>query len=255
MEHLADTKLRNRVMPPPNPTAEPIRLEDPFALPAHLRKTLETLRPLLLKERFFESILRRPPIAEIVEELEAHLSACEIHAYHCTREPYPGFFEHHGLRLTDIKSHQAEFLVTHGHLFSTSQLSAVQRRWQAYFGSGGQAKSRNGRIWACLSRSLLRDPGVEGFFQYYGGEAIYKPLLMEPEIVAILASIGRPVVVEIAMAANQLKAYGPLAHTAISQYHKSVRPDAWAYTSEACCRVPIPPEKVIRVTPRTEFVV
>lgn len=234
-------------------TRKILRLEATQAIPAELLGRLESSRHLFERERFVENILREPVIADAVEELERYLALQWIHAYHCTKERHPGFFQSSGLRPTDVAQHQQEFLRDFGYLFTTDEVACLVSQWHDYFVREGQASLRQGRIWACLSRSLVKGPGTKDFVRLYGGEAVSMPFDSHPTIAPKLEQIGRPVVVEVAVLGGNLKAMYPMSTALLSQHHQTIRGDAHPFKSEAVWRQPVPPGDVIAVTPLSDF--
>lgn len=226
-----------------------LKLESPEALPSGLREALKQHQDLFLANAFVERVLEHPDVRAIGKELEAFLATQRIHAYHCTKEPEPEYFKANGLRLTEVAGHQAWFLERFGTRFTETQRQWLQSAWHQYFVEQGQAKLRNGRLWACLSRSLVSDDGCEPFFRYFGGEAISMVAGAHPAVAAILETIGRPVVVEIAVHGGQLKASYPMSYAVLSTYHRQLRADARPFESEARWPHPVPPSDVLAVTP------
>ena len=112
---------------------------------------------------------------------------------------------------------------------------------------------RNGHIWACLSRSLVKTSGTETFFRFFGGESIFMPLIKYSSIASKLESIGRPVVVEVALPGNVLKAEYEMSLAVLSRHHATIRPNAHPYESEARLRQAVPPEDILRVTLLSQF--
>jgi hypothetical protein len=230
-----------------------LKLEAPEALPSDLRAALVPHRDVFLANRFVDQVLEDRDVRAIGEELESFLAAQPIYAYHCTKEPEPGYFAANGLRLTDVEAHQAWFLERFGGRFTDTQRDWLRSAWHDYFVKQGQAKLRNNLIWACLTRSLVRDDGCEPFFDYFGGEAVSMVADARPDIASILKSIGRPVVVEVAVHGGRLRAGHPMSYAVLSRFHHALRGDAWLFESAAHWPQPVPPLDVLAVTPLEEF--
>jgi hypothetical protein len=230
-----------------------LKLESPDALPPGLRAALARHQGVFLANAFVEGALEHPDVRAIGEELESFLATQRIHAYHCTKEPEPGYFRGNGLRLTEVAAHQAWFLEHFGARFTETQRQWLHSAWHQYFVKHGQAKLRNGLLWACLSRSLVCDDGCQPFFRYFGGEAISMVADAHPEVLAILESIGRPVVVEIAVGGGRVKASYPMSYAVLSHYHRELRADARAFASEARWPHPVAPSDILAVTPLELF--
>jgi hypothetical protein len=232
-----------------------LRLESPDALPERLRQRLQPFASVLAATKYWESARKHPDIRQIEDELEVFLRFQTIQAYHCTREPAPGFFESHGLRLSDLKSHQDEFLTTYGQLFTSSELVEMQAAWNDYFHRGEMAHvGRNGMVWACLARTLVLSDGTTRFFDYFGGEAIYWPVKDSPTLAPKLRAMGRPVVVELAVPGQDFRTSQPLAWFVLSQFHQTLNKDAHLYTAEGRTLRAVRPDEILRVTPKDQFV-
>ena len=133
----------------------------------------------------------------------------------------------------------------------------MQREWDGYFHQNtGGAVGRNGLIWICLSRPGVSDDGTDKFFTFFGGEAIYWPLVdgRYPCIAEKLRTIGQPVVVELAVPAIDLHFFQPLARYVLSCHHKRLKPTVDRPEAEARLKRQVLPSEIIRVTPRANFV-
>lgn len=230
-----------------------LKLESPEALPTEFRRALAPYAGHFQETGFLEHVLRHQPVKSVAQELDQFLATQRIHAYHCTKEPEAGYFEQHGLRLTDVANHQAWFLEHFGHRFTADQVRWLREAWQQYFVRERQAELRNGLLFACLSRSLVANGGCDDFFQYFGGEAISMVAGVNPGVDQVLEAIGRPVVVEVALDGAALTARYPMSYAVLSSYHKQLRPDAAPYESEASWKGPVSAADVLQVTPRQDF--
>jgi hypothetical protein len=231
----------------------PLRLESPDALPVRFVSRLAMQEALFRECGSLEQVLEHSAVRAIADDLEAHLTQQRIHGYHCTKEPEPGYFAAQGLRPTDVGRHQDEFLAMFGARFTEAEVAEMKAAWHEYFVRSGQSRHRNGLVWVCLSRSLVKTSGTQAFYRYFGGEAIYMPFQEDSSVAAKLAAIGQPVVVEVSLPGDALKAGYPMAMAVLSQHHRSVRPNAQLYESEARLRQGVPATDVIRVTPLREF--
>ena len=205
-----------------------LRLESYAAIPPNFQQRLQLYDTVFKKFEFIDQVLAAPGMADLISDLEGFVRAQTVQAYHCTREPSPGFFEAHGLRLTNLSDHQAEFLESHGHHFTQAERETVEAEWDRQFHrKTGSSGVRNGLIWMCLSRPGVPHDGTDKFFTYFGGEAIYWPFVsgQHPTIAAKLQSIGQPVVVELAVPAKDLHCFQPLAHYVLSCHHKTLNPN------------------------------
>lgn len=230
-----------------------LKLEALEAIPEALRAALARQDNAFREHSFLENLLEHNEVRAIARDLEVALSDRRIHAYHCSKEPWPGYYQAHGLRLTDVAEHQQWFLTNFSDRFSPAQLARLKSLWHQYFVLEGQAMLRNGRLYACLSRSLVTDDGCSDFFEYFGGEAVSMVADADAEIAAVLSKIGNPVVVEIAVDGDLLKAGHPMSYAVLSQHHRRLRPDAYEYKSEANWKREVPPGDVLKVTPLSAF--
>jgi hypothetical protein len=226
---------------------KPIRLDDVGAMPAAFLARLMPLEHLFRQHEYIDSLMQDPRAGRLQYDLEDYLRTQPVRGYHCTREPMPGYFSNHGLRLTDIASHQAEFLSQWGHLFTDSEKEDMRRARNSYFVGTGQERARNGMLWFCLTECSARAYGTRVFFDYFGGEAVFMPLKDHPTVALKLGQIGTPVVVE---ARLQPGTTAPLrlALPLLSAYHRTVRPDAHVWEAETNIRRPVPPADVLAVS-------
>lgn len=231
----------------------PLRLESPDALPTEFVTRLSSHRHLFQQHEFLDTILENQSVRTIADDLEAYLKQQCIHAYHCTKEPSNGFFETRGLRPTDVRAHQAEFLAAFVDKFTADEVTEMKGAWENYFERHGQRGLRDGLVWACLSRSMVKSAGAKTFFRFFGGESIFMPLKLHSSIASKLEVIGHPVVVEVALPGNVLKDGYEMSLAVLSCYHAKIRPDAHPCESEARLRQAVPPEDIICVTPLNEF--
>lgn len=232
---------------------QPLSLDSPDALPTEFVARLISHQHLFLKHEFLDAVLENSSVRTIADDLNAYLKQRRIYGYHCTKEPSPGFFETRGLRLTDVQTHQAEFLAMFGDRFTANEVTEMKAAWEHYFEGAGQRKLRDGLVWACLSRSLVKTSGTETFFRFFGGESVFMPLKQHSSIATKLEAIGHPVVVEVALPGDVLKAGSEMSLAVLSRHHAKIRPDAHPCESEARSHQPVPPEDIIRVTPLREF--
>lgn len=234
--------------------SEALRVDDLTSIPTELSARLHDLRQLFESYPFVENLLSTPALNRLAMELDEHLRSHWIRAYHCTKEPSEGHFRVQGLRVTNIAQHQAEFVAQFGDRFTAAELSEMNTSWHNYFVKGRQRELRDGQLWACLTRNLILDDcGVDLFFSLYGGEAISMPFDDHPTITPKLRSIGRPVVVEVAVPGVNLCANYPMSTALLSRYHQTVRQDARIFDSEAMWRSAVAPEHVLSVTPLDSF--
>lgn len=228
---------------------EPVRLDDVAALPADILARLRVLDSVFQANEHIDSVAADSRVRPLVAELEDHLRRLPVRAYHCTREPMPGYFEREGLRLTDVQAHQQEFLSLFGDQFTLSELQEMQSAWQRYFVGTSQIQSRNGRLWFCLTKATARSDGTQVFFQHFGGEAIFMPLKRHPTVAAKLGTIGSPVIVEVRLTPGAPSPRLSLALPMLSAYHLTRRADACPWLAETFVQQPVAARDVLAVSP------
>ena len=209
---------------------------------------LECFESVFLRCVDVESLKEDQGLREVVDELEEYLRKQPICAYHCTREPAPGYFKQQGLRLTNLKAHQDEFLATFGHYFTASEVVELREAWDRHFVAGKQVKHREGMIWFCLTKETANSSGTDSFFKFFGGEAIFMPLKRHPTIADKLAKLGAPVVVSVRLLAGTSTPHRSLAMPLVSAYHRTLRPDAQPWPAETYIRQPVDSHDVLAVT-------
>jgi len=135
----------------------------------------------------------------------------KIHAYHCTKQPHAGYFEEQGLRTLSIEQHHQEF----DEMIATKATPSLRKRFQsihADFRRDQQIPYREGLLWFCLSKCLIDEGGTWRFFKYFGGEAVYWPVIEnDAECEEFLESLGEPVVVEVVVPAKDFVVFPDFA--------------------------------------------
>jgi hypothetical protein len=152
------------------------------------------------------------------------------------------------------KSHQAEFVEKHGHHFTRDELNTMRVAWASYF-PGLQDQGRNGLLWFCLAPDQVLGAGAKPLFTYFGGEAIYMPLVEISNIGEKLRSLGAPVVVETSLDPQELRTFSefPLATNSLSLYHRTINPDACIHAREGYLKRDVSRDEIVRVTRRESF--
>ncbi len=110
-------------------------------------------------------------------------------------------------------------------------------------------------LWFCLSNADVLSDGTERFFQYLGGEAIYMPLSRYEKLCAKLKSLGRAVVVEVALSPPELSVFSdvPFAIVSLSRAHCRMNPGASRLSREGHMRRGISPAEILEVVPLEAF--
>lgn len=227
-----------------------ITLDDPAclgSLPRRFASELEALRDLFAQTTCFDEICRDIRVKAVSDDLDRYLRQLSIRAYHCTREPVPGFFATNGLRLTNLDQHQKAFIKQHGHRFSDSEIEHMHEAWHQYFHVENRFTCRDNNLWFCLTRATCESDGVDPFLQLFGGEAIHKPLQDHPTISAKLQKIGQPVIVAVRLPPNSTASCHPLAKHVINAWHRTIRADVEPTEGETFIHCPIPPRDILEV--------
>lgn len=130
----------------------------------------------------------------------------------------------------------------------------MKSAWASYF-PGLQDRGRNGLLWFCLAPDQVVGDGTERLFEYFGGEAIYMPLVQVTTVAAKLRAMGDPVIVEIAIAPNELHTFSehPFATNSLSLYHRRVNRNACIHAREGYLTRDVSPNEIVRVVKRAMF--
>jgi len=232
----------------------PLLLQDINAIPRNILSLLDKHRNVFEAAISVESLCDEDPIRPIAVKLHQYIYSNSVLAYHCTKEPKPGFYKSHGLRTLDRVAHQREFIKQYGHIFTEEELSIIEDAWKSYF-DPCQDNSRNRRIAFCFTPHLVINNGTGVFFRYFGGEAIFMPLKRHGSIMAKLERIGEPVVVVFPYQLDTSEQFTrfSVATTMLSHYHKTVRPDAMVMSKQGFRMSAVPRDEIISVMSRTEF--
>lgn len=234
----------------------PIQLEFPNFLPRDIYEELISLDWAFKSATHLDAALNHQSVREIEQKIETYLQENSIQAYHCTREPCAGFFAKNGLRLTNLRAHQEEFLRLHGNIFTAEERQALKQGWNQHFLQDPSAMvGRNNMVWVSLSRPTHPGDGTDRFLEYFGGEAIYWPFIHGefPAIAAKLNSIGSPVIVELSIPGRDLKSFLPIARHVLNCRHQALHPAATRPRAEARILRNVLPSEVLQVTPKHNF--
>lgn len=194
-------------------------LDDPATWPEHVTRRLNkpAVIELLRRCEFMDDAAKNPAVGAILAEVEDNAATTPIGAYHCTKQLPERPLTTTGLRLLDFEQHHAELRELLRSRAGVSRklyakIDAGLTHWQKDHGTG-----RKKRIWFCIDRSTVLNPGTEEFFQYYGGEAAYGKFLLHPDVLAVFESLGEPIVVEFRIRKKDLiVSSGALGKTLVS---------------------------------------
>lgn len=229
-----------------------LALDDLASIPEHIRDTLDAHRHIVAQVQYFEHLLNTPPLKAAAASLDAIISTGHVRAYHCTKELKAGVLASSGLRTLALDEHIAEFLtyVSRAAPNLESQFRTALDRWRLR----PDTKYREGKVWFCLTRDLVSD-GTEDFFTYFGGEALYRALPRGDRCLAFLASLGRPVVVEVLVPARDLHVFlqFPYARPLITRYAQTINPTFYREDVEGYLIRSVEAHEVVAVHERDTF--
>jgi hypothetical protein len=230
-----------------------IDLHDPSQIPQNLRHRLEHYRQAFLQKDWLEQIEDAKGFEDIKEELANWLAGQHVRTYHCTRVPSLDYFAANELRALNRVEHQREFLEKFGSYFTAQERSDMQKAWDAYFRGIGE-RCRNGLVWVCASKGLVKSNGTERFFTYFGGEAIYWAIPPDSSAAQKLKTLGQPAVVEMVLpVADFAYTASPFSMAMLSYYHHSLNSSAHLYESEGYLKRNIRISEIVRTTALADF--
>ena len=110
----------------------------------------------------------------------------------------------------------------------------------------GQSDVRSGRFWMVSHPRDVKDSGVKPLLGSWGGEGVYF-WLADPEHEALVASIGRPRVLEVAAPLSKSPhGYSP-AEAVLAAFARSMGCTSEAKTFDFYVTEPLPPEAVLSI--------
>lgn len=207
---------------------------------------LATFDELFQKSEYFDRLLEIRGIREIAEELESLVRMRGIVGYHFTRAD-PEAIRAGGLAACPGEEWRQRFMRDHSYRFTNSQLDRIRQLWSNYF-QAEQCRIRDRKLYFTTTKRLGL-VNVEHLYRYFGGEAVNMPLTHETDLMAILATIAKPLVVTCRLEVARLRdtiddQYG---RALVSAYHVGVNPEAtWqglgTYQTEA-----LPPGEILEI--------
>lgn len=228
-------------------------LDDPRCIPDDILSILRANHHVIQRARYFDRLIEMPALRAAAAELNTVVRAGHVRAYHCTKELHPGTFATGGLRTLSIERHISEMLA----LISRTAPDLENDFRRAFHRRRAEfdMQYREGQIWFCLTRDLVVDEGTEDFFTYYGGEAIYRALSNGDRCLSVLASLGRPVVVEAAVPGSEMtiSIELPFARALIGHYAQTINATFQPEGVEGYLRRSVSPSEILRVHERNEF--
>lgn len=180
-----------------------IRLDCIESIPTEILRELEKIEPKFRSSEFLDEVLQDPQAFAVVGALQQHVEESGFVGFHYTRA-FPKHIRAEGLTACSGSDRRRRFLVEFGSRFNSEQRGRMCERWRSYFGEQ-QNTARDHRVFFAGSDNLNLIGSVGYLYGFYGGEAVNMPLTEESDIMAILAEIGRPLVVSCALDPSDLR--------------------------------------------------
>ncbi|WP_061209493.1 hypothetical protein [Leptospira borgpetersenii] len=211
---------------------------------------------LLINRSSIEQIQKKPLIVEIFREVDRFSQENGVIGFHCTKEIQSRPYNEFGLRILDMKLHHMEFIEYLKTEMSLANDKIVYIKEKLDYFRMQETGRREGLLWFCLNRSLVKSKGTEGFFEYYGGEAINFWYRSDPIIGHLCKKIGRAVVVEALINISQLTIYSEygLGKCLVSNYAHALNKKFQITHLQGHVKSNISCASIIKVHPRDSFV-
>jgi len=229
-----------------------LALDHVGSIPRAIRSRLDANRDRLSSVQYFDHLLQWPELKSAAADLDSIIRGSKVLAYHCTKELQPGLIASSGLRTLSLETHIADFIAHVARVAPDleSDFRAGLDRWL----QRRETRYREGQVWFCLTRDLVSD-GTEDFFTYYGGEALYRAFPESDRCRSFLASLGRAVVVEVSIPADELRLVPTFAcaRPLITRYARTFNPTFELEDLEGHLLRPVAPSEVLQVHEAPEF--
>lgn len=178
----------------------------------------------LLKRKATASYLDSYRIASeydmMISELRPILNNYSLLGFHCTRltRDEQERIKNNGMSLTGVKLLKARLetlLETHGIEKELADL--------ALSASYADDKHRKDMLWFCFFEPWKAgESGIREFFEYWGGESLYRPFENQPQIKAKFKSIGLPCIVVATLPIRDLKKYVELGFVSVYERYSGI---------------------------------
>ena len=221
-------------------------LDRPKKWPAPLLCYLDAQHDLFLDWKTEQSWVTGPRYDEAINGLVDALQPYEIMGWHCTRLTDMEIEEilRNGMQLPDatMLARRIDALVKANQI--TSDVARCLK-------SDNQADEENraGKVWFCFfpPRTAGED-GIERFFRYWGGEALYNSHENDQATSSVISRIGIPCIVEANVPIASLEMYTILAYRIVRRFLISNGYDPREPTDhEDCINCPLPAENIRRI--------
>lgn len=224
-----------------------IDLESLAGFPSELQAELAPFERRMRRADFLDDLFEHPVGATVVRELDRICVENGVVGHHFTRASRVSIGRD-GLVLRSGAEWRSAFMQDHGERFSVEQRKAIEEAWGGYF-TREQTNARNGWIWLTATRVPLVDGGADRLLRYFGGEAVYMPLTRMLPVATILAEIGEPLVVAVAMNASEMRVFDefPWGKAWLSSYHRTLDPRAHRIDWDLRASRAIGPDEIISI--------
>lgn len=221
-------------------------LDRPKKWPAPLLRYLDAQHDLFLDWKTEQSWVTSPRYDEAIYGLVDILQPYEIMGWHCTRLTDMEIEEilRNGMQLPDatMLARRIDALAKANQI--TSDVARCLK-------SDNQADEENraGKVWFCffLPRTA-GEGGIERFFRYWGGEALYNSHENNQITQSAISRIGTPCIVEANVPIASLEMYIGLAFKIVRRFLISNGYDPREPTDhEDCINCPLPAENIRRI--------
>jgi len=230
-----------------------IDLTKPKDLPERFTSRLKSIRRLCEATEFSEVLVDKSEVVSLVCDIDRFCSMNQVIGVHYTRA-IPESIRTYGLLVRNGKDIRRSFLRDYGHMFSSSELDEIKKRWGSYF-IGGQSDGRDGRIFFNFTEDELDRSGTEYLLGLYGGEQVSMCFELDEPIGQKLANIGKPLLVRCALQPSLVKTFieNPWGKILVSSYHLAVNPKACRIDQDGYQTVPVNSENIVEIRELTSF--
>lgn len=226
-----------------------IKLNSISQIPQSIACALRRLDCVFVESEFIENVLGNSDLYQIAGELDRLCVEQGVVGYHFTRAIQEEI-EVRGLQAGTGADRRREFLLQYGYRFSEAQREWIHYAWEDYF-AASQTQTRDGRIWFNFTLAALDNGGADDLLTYFGGEVINMPLTQDEEIAAVLRTIGQPLIIECALAAERLHTFSeiPWGKTWLSSYHVTLNYTAQQFDVDAYLEESVSPSQIVSIRP------
>lgn len=221
-----------------------IKIHSVAQIPREVLASLESFTGFFRKLNHSEQLLAIPALLQIAKQLDGICIREGVYGYHYTRAEKESI-EQRGLLALSGDERRRDFLERYGHLFTDEQRRRILEKWRYYF-TPGMRCSRDHKIYFNFTLDALKDIGAEYLLACYGGEVVNMPLCDDPELEAILKTIGTPMIVECILDAAVITTFVeyPWGRIWLSSYHVTLNPNAFQWDQDGYQEISVRPEQI-----------